>query len=88
MELHLPDAVAILERTPRTFHGLLSGLTPAWSEHFGGTVFERVWSLSALVGIGAGVFFAVAYLVGALDKDSSSGYRCAVEGHPGRKRRA
>jgi putative peptidoglycan lipid II flippase len=44
-------------------------LTPHWSEHFSGTVFERIWSLSALVAIGAGVFFAVAYLVGALDKD-------------------
>lgn len=41
MELHLPDAVAILERTPRTFHGLLSGLTPAWSDtHEGG----ETWS--------------------------------------------
>jgi putative peptidoglycan lipid II flippase len=32
-------------------------------------VFDRIWSLTALVLIGAGVFFAVAYLAGALDKD-------------------
>jgi putative peptidoglycan lipid II flippase len=42
---------------------------PLLAAHFGGTVWERVWSLSALVALGMGVFFAVAFLVGALDKD-------------------
>ncbi len=48
---------------------LLWWLTPQWSAHYGGSVFERVWSLSALVLIGAISFFAAAALVGALDKD-------------------
>jgi putative peptidoglycan lipid II flippase len=44
-------------------------LTPQWSEYFAGPVLDRIWSLTALVGIGAAVFFAVAFFVGALDKD-------------------
>jgi putative peptidoglycan lipid II flippase len=44
-------------------------LMGAWTPYFGGSVFDRVWSLSALVSIGMGVFFAVAWLVGALDRD-------------------
>ena len=31
MSFHLPDAVAVLERTPRTFHALLSGLPDSWT---------------------------------------------------------
>ncbi len=31
MSFHLPDAVAILERTPRTFHALLAGLPDSWT---------------------------------------------------------
>jgi putative peptidoglycan lipid II flippase len=42
---------------------------PSLSDRFGGGVFERVWSLTALVGLGLFVFFGAAYLVGALDKD-------------------
>lgn len=48
---------------------LLWWLTPQWSAHYAGSVFERIWSLAALVLIGATSFFAVAALVGALDKD-------------------
>ncbi len=42
---------------------------PLLSAHFGGSVFERVWSLSALVSLGLVVFFAAAFAVGAIDKD-------------------
>ena len=42
---------------------------PTMASHYGGSVFERVWSLSALVGLGLLVFFGAAYLTGALDKD-------------------
>ncbi len=42
---------------------------PGLASHFGGSVFERVWSLSALVALGLFVFFGAAYLFGALDKD-------------------
>lgn len=40
-------------------------LEPFWR----GGAFDRVWSLSVLVGVGGALFFAVAYGVGALDKD-------------------
>ena len=42
---------------------------PLLTSHFGGSVFERVWSLSVLVSLGLVVFFGTAYLAGALDKD-------------------
>jgi putative peptidoglycan lipid II flippase len=42
---------------------------PTMTERYGGSVIERVWSLSALVGLGLLVFFGAAYLIGALDKD-------------------
>ena len=32
-------------------------------------MFDRIWSLAALCTAGGAVFFAVAFLVGALDKD-------------------
>ena len=48
---------------------LLWWLMPLLSERFGGNVFERVWSLAVLVGAGAGVFFLVAWVIGAIDKD-------------------
>ena len=44
-------------------------LMPILADRFGGSVFERVWSLSALVALGMGVFFGTAFVVGALDKD-------------------
>lgn len=48
---------------------LLWWLTPALQPYWTGDWFHRFWSLTALVALGAGTFFASAYLVGALDKD-------------------
>jgi putative peptidoglycan lipid II flippase len=48
---------------------VLWGLTPTMATRYGGNVIERVWSLGVLVGAGLIVFFAVAWIVGALDKD-------------------
>jgi len=44
-------------------------LMPLMASRYGGTVFERLWSLGALVSAGLVVFFAVAWLTGALDKE-------------------
>ncbi len=48
---------------------LLWYLMPMMAPYYAGSVIERIWSLSALCLAGGGVFFAVAFLVGALDKD-------------------
>ncbi len=48
---------------------LLWWMMPLLAPYYGGGVFDRIWSLTALVGAGGGAFFAVAFLVGALDKD-------------------
>ncbi len=37
--------------------------------HFSGPVFERIWSLTVLVGAGLAVYGAVGWLVGAVDRD-------------------
>jgi putative peptidoglycan lipid II flippase len=42
---------------------------PLMADHYGGSVFERAWSLAVLVALGLIVFFAFAWLLGALDKD-------------------
>ncbi|PLK24345.1 murein biosynthesis integral membrane protein MurJ [Novosphingobium sp. TH158] len=42
---------------------------PMLASRYGGPVIDRVWSLSALVGLGLVVFFGVAWMVGALDED-------------------
>ena len=42
---------------------------PLLAAHYGGNVWERVWSLTVLVSLGLVVFFGVALMVGALDKD-------------------
>jgi putative peptidoglycan lipid II flippase len=44
-------------------------LMPLMASRYGGNVVERVWSLGVLVFAGLIVFFGVAWLVGALDKD-------------------
>ncbi|AKM09033.1 murein biosynthesis integral membrane protein MurJ [Croceicoccus naphthovorans] len=44
-------------------------LVPLMADRYGGNVIERIWSLAALVLTGMAVFFAVAWIVGALDKD-------------------
>jgi putative peptidoglycan lipid II flippase len=41
---------------------------PLMAEHYHGGVFDRVWSLCALVGLGFITFFAIAFAIGAVDK--------------------
>ncbi|MBB5705538.1 murein biosynthesis integral membrane protein MurJ [Sphingopyxis panaciterrulae] len=48
---------------------LLWWMMPMLADHYGGSAFERAWSLAALVAAGGAAFFAAAFLVGALDKD-------------------
>ncbi len=48
---------------------LLWWLMGALFPHFSGSVFERIWSLVALVGSGLLVYGAVGWLVGAVDRD-------------------
>ena len=48
---------------------LLRWMMPMMAPYYGGGVFERIWSLVALCTAGGAVFFVVAFLVGALDKD-------------------
>lgn len=48
---------------------LLLWLMPLMADRYGGNVIERVWSLGVLVGAGIIAFFAVAWLIGAIDKD-------------------
>ena len=47
MDLHLPDALDILERTPPTLRALLSGLTPGWTDAVEG---PDTWSPYIIVG--------------------------------------
>jgi len=44
-------------------------LMPPLAPYYGGGVIERIWSLGLLVGLGMVVFFAAAWLTGALDKE-------------------
>ncbi|WP_447749701.1 murein biosynthesis integral membrane protein MurJ [Sphingopyxis fribergensis] len=48
---------------------LLWWMMPMMTPYYSGGVFERIWSLAALCTAGGAAFFAVAFLVGALDKD-------------------
>jgi len=48
---------------------LLWYMMPLMAPYYGGSAFERIWSLALLCGAGGVVFFAAAFLVGALDKD-------------------
>jgi len=47
MDLHLPDALPILERTPQTLRALLGGLTPEWTDAVEG---PDTWSPYVIVG--------------------------------------
>ncbi|HEX4932623.1 MAG TPA: DinB family protein [Gemmatimonadaceae bacterium] len=47
MDLDLPDALAVLERTPRTLRSLLDGLSPAWTDATDG---PDTWSPYVVVG--------------------------------------
>lgn len=42
---------------------------PLMADRYAGSVIDRIWSLSVLVGLGMVVFFAVAWISGALDED-------------------
>lgn len=48
---------------------LLVWLMPLMAHQYAGNVVERVWSLSVLVIAGASTFFAVAWLIGAFDRE-------------------
>lgn len=48
---------------------LLWWIMPLLADRFGGNVIERVWSISLLVAAGSMTFFAVAWLIGAIDRD-------------------
>ncbi|OYW45747.1 MAG: murein biosynthesis integral membrane protein MurJ [Sphingomonadales bacterium 32-68-7] len=48
---------------------LLWFLMPRMADLYGGNVLERVASLAVLVGAGLAAFFAVAFIIGAIDKD-------------------
>jgi putative peptidoglycan lipid II flippase len=49
--------------------GFLWWLMPRLADRYGASVIERVWALGLLVGSGLAVFFAAAFVLGALDKD-------------------
>jgi putative peptidoglycan lipid II flippase len=42
---------------------------PMMTDRYDASVFERVWSLAALVALGLAVFFAVAFVTGAVDRE-------------------
>ncbi len=44
-------------------------LVPLFADQYAGSLFERAWSLTAVVASGAAVFFGAAFVFGALDKD-------------------
>ncbi|MCJ2188728.1 murein biosynthesis integral membrane protein MurJ [Novosphingobium beihaiensis] len=48
---------------------VLLWLMPLMANRYGGNVIEKIWSLGALCGAGLVVFFGMAYVTGALDKD-------------------
>jgi putative peptidoglycan lipid II flippase len=48
---------------------LLWVLMPLLADRFGASVIERVWSIGLLVAAGGIAFFAVAWLIGAVDRD-------------------
>jgi putative peptidoglycan lipid II flippase len=48
---------------------LLWWMMPLLADRFGGSVIDRIWSITLLVAAGAGVFFVVAWAIGAIDKD-------------------
>ncbi|WP_374524879.1 murein biosynthesis integral membrane protein MurJ [Sphingopyxis sp.] len=48
---------------------LLWYMMPLMQPYYGGSAFQRIWSLAILCGAGGAAFFAAAFLVGALDKD-------------------
>ena len=49
--------------------GVLWYLMPLMADRYGASLIERIWSLGVLVAAGGAVFFAAAFVFGALDKD-------------------
>ncbi|WP_324741558.1 murein biosynthesis integral membrane protein MurJ [Tsuneonella sp. CC-YZS046] len=49
--------------------GALALVMPLMTPYYGSHVIHRIWSLGALVATGLVTFFAVAWMIGALDKD-------------------
>ena len=47
MDFKLPDAIAVLERTPQTLRAMLAGLSPAWTDATEG---GDSWSAYTIVG--------------------------------------
>ncbi len=48
---------------------LLWVMMPLLADRFGGNVIERVWSITLLVAAGGIAFFAIAWTIGAIDRD-------------------
>lgn len=48
--------------------GVLWYMVPLLAERYGGSWWDRIWSLAVLVAAGGAVFFAAAFALGALDK--------------------
>ena len=48
---------------------LLWYMMPLMEPYYGGSAFERIWSLLVLCAAGGTAFFVMAFVVGALDKD-------------------
>jgi putative peptidoglycan lipid II flippase len=48
---------------------VLAWALPTMADRYGASAIERIWSLSILVALGLAVFFAVAFVVGAVDRD-------------------
>ena len=48
---------------------------PLMTDRYSGSVIDRVWSLTALVSLGMAVFFAMAFAIGAIDRDLVSQLR-------------
>ena len=51
-----------------TMSAALYWLVPQFTARYSGSVLDRVWSISLIVGVGMAVFFGAAVLFGALDK--------------------
>jgi putative peptidoglycan lipid II flippase len=66
----LPLAAKIARQLVATaaMAAVLWWVLPLMADRYHGGVIERVWSLSVLVALGMAVFFAVAFAIGAVDK--------------------
>jgi putative peptidoglycan lipid II flippase len=60
----------------------LWAVLPLMASRYGGSMIERAWSLGALVALGLVMFFAAAWLLGAIDKDLIAQLRRRRPPHP------